>query len=66
MRVVAIVAAAMLAAGCAAPSTPVAVPSGPLTAIPDRMRLSHHGEPGWTRSDDAQSVVSFAGMAFGK
>jgi hypothetical protein len=51
MRIVAIVAVAMLAAGCAAPSTPV--PSGPLTAIPDQMRLTHHGEPGWTRSHDA-------------
>src|SRR5262245_56202202 len=60
MRIVAIVAVVALVAGCAAPTArPRTAPSGPLTAIPDQLRLSHHGEPGWTSGHDAQAPGVF-------
>ena len=58
MRIVAMVAVVALAAGCAPSNQPRAVPS-PLVAIPDELRLSHHGEPGWTRSHDPQAPGVF-------
>lgn len=60
MRIVAVVVLVALAGGCTPPGTaPANPPPSPLVEIPDQMRLSHHGEPGWTRSDDPQAPGVF-------